>query len=237
VTVSDDRQIPLPEPMERDEDDGFASTRRLLRNFVALIAVGGLVGIVWYAYEAGVSAGSNDGAVPVIRAEAGPIKEKVDPAGAGGIEVPFRDRKVYDLLEFGHEEAVKKTEAVARKPAAETDDGASESDAAEAGDEAADDKAAESKTAEAKAEDAQVAAAPPSGFRIQLAAVSSAEDVTRYWQKIKSGNMDLLGDVKLMVEKIDVPAKKQTLYRVQAGPFDSAKAAQEVCAPSWPRAR
>src|SRR5690606_28740263 len=130
--------------------DGFAPTRRLLRNFAALIAVGGLVGIVWYAYQAGVSAGTDDGTVPVIRAQAGPIKEKVDPAGAGGIEVPYRDRKVYDLLESGHEEAVKKTEAVAPKPAPETDGAASESGAAEAGDEAANDKAAESQTADAK---------------------------------------------------------------------------------------
>jgi cell division septation protein DedD len=238
VTSRDDRQIPLPEPVERDDDeDTFAPTRRLLRNFAALLAVGTLVGIVWYAYHAGVSAGSGDGAVPVIRAEAGPIKEKVDPAGAGGIDVPYRDRKVYGLIEDGHEEAIKKSEAVAPKRSPEAGgDGESEDDAAEAADTkpggagAAKDKPADAKAAETEAEEKQVAAAPPSGFRIQLAAVSSAEDASRQWQRIQSKNSDLLGNVKLMVEKVDVPAKKQTLYRLQAGPFKSAKEATDVCA-------
>ena len=235
----DDRQIPLPEPVEREDEDEAAPTRRLLRNFVALVAVGGLAGIVWYAYEAGVSAGSTaaggDGAVPVIRADAGPIKEKVDPAGAGGIDVPYRDRKVYDLLESGHEDAVKKTERVPPKRAPETG-GDGEGDAVGTDDDSADRKdgtetaAGPPKKEEGTKPEAQLAAAAPSGFRIQLAAVSSAEEIPRQWQRITSKNKDLLGNAKLMVEKIEVPAKKQTLYRIQAGPFASAEEARDVCA-------
>ena len=247
----DDRQIPLPDPVERDYDDeeGPAPARRLLRNFAALLVVGGFVAIVWYAYHQGTRAGG-DGTVPVIRAEAGPIKEKVDPAGAGGIDVPYRDRKVYGLMEEGHDGAVKKSETLPPKRAPESGgDGEAEDDTADAAakvaetkpggadkdknggeTKAAEDKTADEKKAEdKKAEEKQVAAAP-SGFRIQLAAVSSADDATQYWQRIKSKNNDLLGGLKLMIEKVDLPAKKQTLYRIQAGPFKSESEAKDVCA-------
>jgi hypothetical protein len=194
VITRDDRQIPLPEPVEREDEDEstFAPTRRLIRNFAALLAVGCLVGVVWYGYRQ-VAGPGGDGTVPVIKAEAGPIKEKVDPAGAGGIDVPFRDRKVYGLVEEGHEKSIEKSEAVPAKRAPETGpDGEAEDDAATdpaAGKtaDAKDAKPADAKTAEARkadaktAEDAKQVAAAPSGFRIQLAAVASAADATRPW--------------------------------------------------------
>jgi cell division septation protein DedD len=233
VITRDDRQIPLPDPVERDIDDGPNPTRRLLRNFAALLAVGGLAAIIWYAYHQSVGSGG-DGTVPVIKAEAGPIKEKVDPAGAGGIDVPFRDRKVYGLLEEGHDQTVKKGEIVPPKRAGESGgDGESEDDTADtAAAKTGDAKPADGKTTDAKpAEDAkQVAAVPPSGFRIQLAAVSSADDASRQWQKIIDKNKDLLGSVHLMIEKVEVPAKKQILYRIQAGPFKSETEAKDICA-------
>ena len=233
----DDRQIPLPDPVERDYDDGPEPTRRLLRNFAALVAVGGLAAIVWYAYHT-IAGPGGDGTVPVIRAEAGPIKEKIDPSGAGGIDVPFRDRKVYGLMEEGHDEAVKKSSAVPPKRAAESGaDGEAQDDAATAaetkpgGTQSPDKKTADAKTPDAKAEDAkQEAAVPASGFRIQLAAVSSAEDANRQWQRIVSKNKDLLGNVHLMVEKVEIPKKNQTLYRIQAGPFKSESEAKDLCA-------
>ena len=241
----DDRQIPLPDPVERDYDDGPEPTKRLLRNFAALLAVGGLVAIVWYAYHS-IAGPGGDGPVPVIRAEAGPIKEKVDPSGAGGIDVPFRDRKVYGLMEEGHDEAVKKSEAVAPKRAAESggdgeaegDDAAKAAETKPGGAQTPDKKTAETKTPDTKdakadktADDAkQQAAVPASGFRIQLAAVSSAEDANRQWQRIMSKNKDLLGNLHLMVEKVEIPKKNQTLYRIQAGPFKSESEAKDVCA-------
>jgi cell division septation protein DedD len=134
---------------------------------------------------------------------------------------------------------MKKSEAVPPKRATEEGaDGEAEDDsaakAAETKPGGADSakKAAEAKTDEAKkAEDAkQEAAAPPSGFRIQLAAVSSAEDANRQWQRILSNNKDLLGSLHLMVEKVEIPKKNQTLYRLQAGPFKSEAEAKDVCA-------
>lgn len=247
MITRDDRQIPLPDPVERDADDGPNPTRRLLRNFAALLAVGGLAAVVWYAYHQSVGSGG-DGTVPVIKAEAGPIKEKVDPAGAGGIDVPFRDRKVYGLMEEGHDQTVKKGEVVPPKRAGESGgDGESEDDTvdtagaktgdAKPGDAKTVDKATDAKTADGKTTDAnpaedakQVAAVPPSGFRIQLAAVSSADDASRRWQKIIDKNKDLLGSVHLMIEKVEVPAKKQILYRIQAGPFKSETEAKDICA-------
>jgi cell division septation protein DedD len=242
VITRDERQIPLPEPVEREAADDFAPTRRLLRNFAALLAVGLLVFVVWYAYRQ-VAGPSGDGTVPVVKAEAGPIKQKVDPsaAGAGGIDVPFRDRKVYGLVDEGHEKSVKKSEALPAKRAPESGaDGETEDDATDpaAGKNAdikdakpADAKAADTKTAEAKkAEEQTQAATAPSGFRIQLAAVSSADDASRQWQRLMEKNKDLLGGLHLMVEKVEVPAKKQVLYRIQAGPFKSESEAKDLCA-------
>ena len=254
MITRDERQIPLPEPVEREVDDDFAPTRRLLRNFAALLAVGLLAGVVWYAYHQ-ASGPSGDGTVPVIKAEAGPIKEKVDPAaaGAGGIDVPFRDRKVYGLVEEGHEKTVKKSEALPAKRAPESGgDGEAEDDATDpaagktadakpadskagagkgADTKAADTKASDAKTADAKnAEETKQVAVAPSGFRVQLAAVSSADDANRQWQRIVEKNKDLLGGLHLMIEKVEVPAKKQTLYRIQAGPFKSESEAKDLCA-------
>lgn len=251
MITRDERQIPLPEPVEREDDDDFAPTRRLLRNFAALLAVGVFVFVVWYGYRQVAGPSGGDGTIPVIKAEAGPIKQKVDPtaAGAGGIDVPFRDRKVYGLVEEGHEKSIKKSETVSAKRAPETGaDGETEDDATDpaagktadaktAAGKTADAKAADAKTADAKTADAktaedqkQVAAAAPSGFRIQLAAVSSAEDANRQWQRLMEKNKDLLGGLHLMVEKVEVPAKKQTLYRIQAGPFKSEAEAKDLCA-------
>jgi len=241
VITRDERQIPLPEPVEREVDDDFAPTRRLLRNFAALLAVGLLAGVVWYAYHQ-ASGPSGDGTVPVIKAEAGPIKEKVDPAaaGAGGIDVPFRDRKVYGLVEEGHEKTVKKSEALPAKRAPESGgDGEADAKPADskagagkgADTKAADTKASDAKTADAKnAEETKQVAVAPSGFRVQLAAVSSADDANRQWQRIVEKNKDLLGGLHLMIEKVEVPAKKQTLYRIQAGPFKSESEAKDLCA-------
>ena len=52
-------------------------------------------GGIWFAYRAGVNAGSDSG-IPLITAENGPIK--VRPANPGGLEVPHQNVLVYDRL-------------------------------------------------------------------------------------------------------------------------------------------
>ncbi|MFY7777671.1 MAG: SPOR domain-containing protein [Elstera sp.] len=65
--------------------------RRWLPATIALVALGGFSGIVWYAYNQGAST-SNGGAVPLVQADAGPLKSR--PTDPGGLEVPNQDKLI-----------------------------------------------------------------------------------------------------------------------------------------------
>ncbi len=65
--------------------------RRWLPATIALVALGGFSGIVWYAYSQGGNP-SNGGAVPLVQAEAGPLKAR--PTDPGGLEVPNQDKLI-----------------------------------------------------------------------------------------------------------------------------------------------
>lgn len=65
---------------------------RALPIAVAAIAIVGFAGIVWYAYSQGVRSGS-EVAAPLLEPD-GPAK--VAPADPGGLEVPHRDKSVYE---------------------------------------------------------------------------------------------------------------------------------------------
>ena len=67
---------------------------RLLLSICGIVALLAMFGTgMWYAYNAGVQAGSDTG-VPLIAAETGPVK--VRPADPGGLEVPHQDVLIYD---------------------------------------------------------------------------------------------------------------------------------------------
>ncbi|MFY8106533.1 MAG: SPOR domain-containing protein [Elstera sp.] len=65
--------------------------RRWLPATIALVALGGFSGIVWYAYSQGGNP-SNGGAVPLVQADAGPLKTR--PTDPGGLEVPNQDKLI-----------------------------------------------------------------------------------------------------------------------------------------------
>lgn len=67
---------------------------RLLPVSVAVLALAGFGGIVWYAYTQGMQGGS--AVAPVIRAEPGPTK--IRPEQPGGLVVPNQDKMVYNNL-------------------------------------------------------------------------------------------------------------------------------------------
>jgi hypothetical protein len=67
---------------------------RLLPVSVAVLALAGFGGIVWYAYTQGMQGGS--AVAPVIRAEPGPVK--IRPEQPGGLVVPNQDKMVYNNL-------------------------------------------------------------------------------------------------------------------------------------------
>ncbi len=77
------------------EDEEPTPRRRLLPAALAVIALLSFGSIAWYVYEVEF-AGNMNQAIPLIQADAGPIKTR--PASPGGIEVPHQDQLVLNQL-------------------------------------------------------------------------------------------------------------------------------------------
>ena len=68
---------------------------RLVTALATLVAIAGFVAVVWFAYQWGLERGYRE-EVPVVRANAGPIKVK--PENPGGLVVPNQDKLVLNQL-------------------------------------------------------------------------------------------------------------------------------------------
>lgn len=66
--------------------------RRWLPIGIALVALGGFSGIVWYAYNKGTGGSSDPATAPLVRADQNPVKVKPDQPG--GLDVPHQDKLV-----------------------------------------------------------------------------------------------------------------------------------------------
>jgi len=76
---------------------------------------------------------------------------------------------------------------------------------------------------------AQVAKVPAdSGYVLQLASVHSEAIALQEWERIKGGNKNLLGQLKVIVEKAEIEGIG-TRYRLQTGPFPTKATAQDLC--------
>ncbi len=248
---------------------------RWLAGTVALAALGGFAGIVWYAYNLGIRAGS-ESVAPLIKAEEGPAK--IRPEEPGGMEVPFQDKLVYDRL--APDQAEPPVERLLPPPEAplpppqtaeppppvaapldsagvqvpeppppsplialiETEVPRSavpppltagiETAAPEAvptppvPEVAATQEAAPAKEAESVTD---LTAAPVKSYRVQVAAVRSSEAAYGGWQRLQAQHKDLLGKLKLTVQRVDLGPEKGVFYRIQAGPLADRAAARNLC--------
>ncbi|MGA8381294.1 MAG: hypothetical protein WB710_09200, partial [Stellaceae bacterium] len=82
--------------VDPQDEEPAAPPRQVLRILGALLVMGVFAGGLWFAYFEGARhmAGSGDsGAIPLIRADAQPIKVK--PAEPGGMHVPDRNMLIY----------------------------------------------------------------------------------------------------------------------------------------------
>lgn len=71
---------------------------RTLPVIIALLALAGFAGLLWYAYAWGVG-GADSGQLPVVAAESSPAK--VAPEEPGGMEIPNQDKRVLNQSEDG----------------------------------------------------------------------------------------------------------------------------------------
>jgi hypothetical protein len=104
---------PPPEVPERKERTRFL--RQGLPLLVLTMAIVGLVVLGWIAYKEGQ--GTDEGEVPLIKAEAGPFKVK--PKDPGGMEISNTDKGVYDIIsntDVPDEEAALQIERVVPMP-------------------------------------------------------------------------------------------------------------------------
>jgi cell division septation protein DedD len=66
-------------------------------------------------------------------------------------------------------------------------------------------------------------------WKIQLAAVKTEAGARQEWGRMQKAHLDLLGDMRLTVQKADL-GTKGIFFRIQAGPLPDRTTAEDVCA-------
>jgi hypothetical protein len=218
---------------------------RMLPVGVALIALAGFGGIVWYAYTQGMQGGT--AVAPVIRAEPGPTK--IRPEQPGGMVVPNQDKMVYNNLMPGSggtgqlqaERLLPPPETPVPRPTPRPQPAPT----APVG--TAPIPLPPAAVVAEPAPTALVVAPPPiattpqpsaarppaptlesGSYRIQIAATKSEDEAKREWLRIQRANQDVLGKLQLNVVRADLGPDKGVFFRIQAGPLNEASARQ-VC--------
>ncbi|HUA56991.1 MAG TPA: SPOR domain-containing protein [Candidatus Sulfotelmatobacter sp.] len=81
---------------------------------IALVALAGFSGVVWYAYVQGVRQSAPPGATPLIKADTSPAK--VRPEQPGGMDVPHQNMQVLNTLPEGDKAAAPPVERLLPPP-------------------------------------------------------------------------------------------------------------------------
>jgi len=234
-----------------DRADEFARPdRRLPAMLLTGVAMALFAGGLWFAYVQGtrhpaVSAPGDP--VPLIRADDRPTKVKPDQPG--GMAIPDQNVSLYNEKPGGApvekllpapeqpmpRPAPGAKEILLEPPAAAATRPASAPAAAPATQAAA--KPAAKAAAKPAAAPAKSAAAPPaaaapagkaSPVQIQLGSLRSPEAARDDWTRLKRENADLLGKLTAVAVRTDL-GDKGIYYRVLAGSFGDAAAAEKLC--------
>ncbi|MHC8509290.1 MAG: SPOR domain-containing protein [Rhodospirillales bacterium] len=103
------RERPDFEPVEIKRKSPRGVVRLLLIVILTAGAAGG-----WWVYNNRMAA-DEGGGVPIIRADVSPAKER--PEQPGGMEIPNRDKEIYDQVDGGGEQPVERLLPEAEEPA------------------------------------------------------------------------------------------------------------------------
>jgi cell division septation protein DedD len=118
---------------------------------------------------------TSPGAIPLIKAETGPIKVK--PQNPGGLEVPHKDKAIYERFET-HRKVVPAGDP--KKP---------------------------QQTASSTKPGQKNLAQAIGPYRAQLGSFASTESAQRRWQELRSRHSDLIGGLQMVLERVEVRAK------------------------------
>ena len=220
---------------------------RVLATVLALLIMGLFSGGLWFAYvqgkrHAGDDAGS--GGVPLIRADERPTKVK--PEQPGGMEIPDRDKLIYNPTHPVVEHLLPPPEKPMARPTPPTpsqteaarsstgttppasgtpENPSAATQMAQPQQQAA---ASPSKSAQAPPRPSKPAAAQAAGTRLQLGSLRSEDAARQEWERIKRKNSDLLGSLSATPVRADL-GDKGIYYRIQAGPIADPAAAERIC--------
>ncbi len=66
-------------------------------------------------------------------------------------------------------------------------------------------------------------------YRIQIGSFADAKAAQSQWQGLRRNHRDVLGPLKMHIEKVTLDNGRKTVYRLQAGPMDSPAEVRKVC--------
>lgn len=223
-------------------DEYSRPDRRLPMIFLTALAMALFAGGLWFAYVQGTrhpAVTASGDAVPLIRADERPTKVKPDQPG--GMAIPDQNVSLYSekpggapvekLLPPAEQPmprpapAAKEAAPPAPPPAVATQPAARSANAPSAAAPAA---AQSAPKAAAKAAPKPAAAAPGGKVQLQLASLRSPEAARDDWTRLKRENPDLLGNLTAVAVRTDL-GDKGIYYRILAGSFGDAAAAEKLC--------
>ena len=229
------------------DDEPEQRPRRVLATTLALLVMGLFGGGLWFAHVQGTRHAGGEAAnhhVPLIRADERPTKVK--PERPGGMEIPDRDKLIYNPTRTVVEHLLPPpekpmprpalsptTQAQAPPPAAAPPPTAStvpmNSGAATEATQPQQQAAAPAGTApQAPPGPSKSATARAGGIRLQLGSVRSEDAARQEWERIKRRNTDLLGNLSVTAIRADL-GDKGVYYRIQTGPVADPAAAERIC--------
>jgi cell division septation protein DedD len=226
----------LGEPRSEDQQEFPRRDRRLPAVLLTMAVMALFAGGLWFAYVQGtkhapIAAMAQRDGVPLLRADDRPTKVK--PEQPGGMKVPDQNVSLYDEKAGGPpvEKLLPQPEQPMPRPAPAPDPPAPQASAEPA---LAVPNTAPPSAPPATAKPATKAAEPKPAaatgrIEVRLASVRTPDSAREEWARLKRENADLLGSLHANAVPVDL-GEKGTYYRIQAGPFADAAAAERLCA-------
>lgn len=207
---------PLPEEYTTEDD---MTGRRMMIAALTVVILAIFGGLVWYSYLEG----TDNGPVPVVRADKAVVKEKPDTPG--GMQVPDQDKSVFNRVAAGQADESENLEPGAELPIERpvTAQEQEVSTVVEAPPAPPPPKT-ENTVAHAPAEEVNMG-----DFLVQLGAFGKKETAEKLWDRLQTDNSALFWGLNPDIMRIDLE-KGGGLYRLRGGMIADRPSADKICA-------